>query len=296
MSFAKVESVSLSSAELHAARELIALALAEDLGMRGDVTSVATIPADAMGSADLIARSPGTIAGLPIVGLVCHEVDAGLSFQAAMNDGVSVVRGDIIGTVRGSMRSLLAAERTALNFLQRLSGIATMTRRYVDAVAGRSQVLDTRKTTPGWRLLDKYAVRCGGGHNHRIGLYDGVLIKDNHLAALGGGPDAVRQAVLAAQQQTPNLPIEVEVDRWEQFEAALDVRPDIVLLDNMSTELMRKCVERRNVVAPAVQLEASGGVTLDTISAIAASGVDRISVGAITHSAPALDIALDYRN
>lgn len=285
----------LSSAEERAARELIAMALAEDLDSRGDVTSAATISADAIGTADFIVRAPGTIAGLPIVGLVCHEVDAGLHFQAKINDGVSVVRSDIIGTVRGPMRSLLAAERTALNFLQRLSGIATMTRRYVDAVAGRSQVLDTRKTTPGWRLLDKYAVRCGGGHNHRIGLYDGVLIKDNHLAALGGGPDAVRQAVLAARAHSPGLPVEVEVDRWEQFEAALELRPEIVLLDNMTAELMRRCVERRNAVAPRVQLEASGGVTLETISAIAATGVDRISVGAITHSAPALDIALDYR-
>jgi nicotinate-nucleotide pyrophosphorylase (carboxylating) len=288
--------VTLSPAEVQAARELIALALAEDLGTRGDVTSEATIPSDAVGSADFIVRSPGVITGLPIVGLVCHEVHTGLRFQAKINDGVAASRGDIIGTVRGPMRSLLAAERTALNFLQRLSGIATLTRKYVDAVAGRSQVLDTRKTTPGWRLLDKYAVRCGGGHNHRIGLYDGILIKDNHLAALGGGVDAVRQSVVAARAHAPGLPVEIEVNRWELFEAAIDTRPEIVLLDNMPIELMKRCVERRNARAPDVQLEASGGVTLDTIAAIAATGVDRISIGAITHSAPTLDIALDYRS
>ena len=153
-------------------------------------------------------------------------------------------------------------------------------------------VLDTRKTTPGWRLLEKYAVRMGGGHNHRVGLYDGVLIKDNHLAALGGD---VPRAVAAARAHAPGLPVEVEVDTWEQFEAALACRPDIVLLDNMPPDLLRRCAERRTAVAPGVMLEASGGVNLQTIGAIAATGVDRVSVGAMTHSAAALDIALDYR-
>jgi nicotinate-nucleotide pyrophosphorylase (carboxylating) len=287
--------VSPTSAEERAARELIALALTEDLGNRGDVTSEATIPADAVGSADFIVRALGTISGLPFVGLVCHEVDARLRFQAKVTDGVTAARGDIIGTISGPMRSLLSAERTALNFLQRLSGIATLTRRYVDAVAGRAKILDTRKTTPGWRLLEKYAVRCGGGHNHRMGLYDGILIKDNHLEPLGGGPDAVRQAIEAARSHAPNLSIEIEVDRWELFEAALDCGPNIILLDNMSVDMLRQCVERRNAVASNVELEASGGVTLETVAAIAATGVDRISVGAITHSAPAVDIALDYR-
>jgi nicotinate-nucleotide pyrophosphorylase (carboxylating) len=194
------------------------------------------------------------------------------------------------------MRSILAVERTALNFLQHLSGIATLTRRYVDIVAGRSQVLDTRKTTPGWRLLEKYAVRMGGGHNLRVGLYDGVLIKDNHLAALGGGPNAVRASVAAARKVSPGLPIEIEVDSVELCAVALECRPDIILLDNMSPMQMRVCVERRNAIVAKVQLEASGGVNLESIDAIAATGVDRISVGAITHSAPALDIALDYES
>lgn len=240
-------------------------------------------------------RVPGTIAGLAIVGIVGHEVDASLKFQAKLSDGQTATRGDVIGTWRGPMRSMLAAERIALNFLQRLCGIATTTRQYVDAVAGHAQVLDTRKTTPGWRLLEKYAVRCGGGQNHRIGLFDAVLIKDNHLAALGGGPEAIRQAVSLARSGAANRLLEVEVDCWELFEAALDARPDIILLDNMSAELMRKCVERRNGISPEIKLEASGGVTPHSIPAIAATGVDRISVGALTHSAPALDIALDYR-
>jgi nicotinate-nucleotide pyrophosphorylase (carboxylating) len=203
--------------------------------------------------------------------------------------------GTELATIAGPMRAILAAERTALNFLQRLSGVATLTRRYVDATGGKAQVLDTRKTTPGWRLLEKYAVRMGGGHNHRVGLYDGVLIKDNHLAALGGGVAAVPRAVAAARQHAPGLPVEVEVDTWDQFEAALACRPDIVLLDNMPLDLLRRCAARRREVAPGVLLEASGGVNLQTIEPIAASGVDRVSVGAVTHSATAMDIALDYR-
>jgi nicotinate-nucleotide pyrophosphorylase (carboxylating) len=210
-------------------------------------------------------------------------------------DGTLVAAGAEIGTLRGPMRSILAAERTALNFLQRLSGIATLTHRYVELVAGRSQVLDTRKTTPGWRVLEKYAVRMGGGCNHRVGLFDGVLIKDNHLAAMSGGPNAVRRAIAAARAHSPNLPVEIEVDSEDLLVAALECGPDIVMLDNMTPEQMRRCVEFRKSVAPQVQLEASGGVNLDTIDSIAATGVDRISVGAITHSAPALDIALDYQ-
>src|SRR5439155_13783189 len=171
--------------------------------------------------------------------------------------------------LHGRMRSILAAERTALNFLQRLSGIATLTRRYVEAVAGRSQVLDTRKTTPGWRVLEKYAVRMGGGHNHRMGLFDGVLIKDNHLAALGGGVDAMPKAVAAARAAAPELPVEVEVDTPEQFEAALRCHPDVILLDNMGAERVRECVRRRDEVAPGGKLEASGGVTLATLRSLA---------------------------
>jgi nicotinate-nucleotide pyrophosphorylase (carboxylating) len=190
----------------------------------------------------------------------------------------------------------LTAERTALNFLQRLSGIATLTHQYVEAVNGcRCQILDTRKTTPGWRLLEKYAVRCGGGHNHRLGLYDGILVKDNHLAALGGDPQAVARAVrLSRETHGPSLSVEVEVDTIPQLYEALAERPEMVLLDNMDLATLREAVRRRNAVAPEVLLEASGGVSLGTVRAIAETGVDRISVGALTHSAPALDIALDY--
>jgi nicotinate-nucleotide pyrophosphorylase (carboxylating) len=289
--------MTLIPSEHSAARGLIALALAEDLCDRGDVTSAATIPADAVGAADFISRPPGVISGLPVVAMVLEAVDPQLHFQAMVQDGATINAGKVLATVRGPMRSLLAAERTALNFLQRLSGVATLTRKFVDAAAGtRAKILDTRKTTPGWRLLEKYAVRCGGGHNHRVGLYDGILIKDNHLAGLGGGPDAVRTGVAAARAHAPGIPVEVEVDSAALFEAALACRPDIILLDNMDAPAMRSCVRRRDAAAPGVLLEASGGVNLSTVAAVAATGVDRISVGALTHSAPALDIALDFRS
>lgn len=287
--------MTLASAETENARRLIESALAEDLGGLGDVTSLATIPNDAMGSAAFVARAKGVVAGLPIAQMVCRAVDERLKFVARVADGSAIEPGATLATVAGPMRSILTAERTALNFLQRLSGVATLTRRYLEAAGANAEILDTRKTTPGWRLLEKYAVRAGGGHNHRIGLYDGVLIKDNHLSALGGGAAAVPLAVAAARAHAPGLPIEVEVESMEQFEAALQCKPNIVLLDNMPVELMRNCIDRRNKVAPKVLLEASGGVNLQSIAAIAATGVDRISVGALTHSAPALDIALDYQ-
>jgi nicotinate-nucleotide pyrophosphorylase (carboxylating) len=194
------------------------------------------------------------------------------------------------------MHAILAGERMALNFLQHLSGIASLTRRYVDAVAGLPvQILDTRKTTPGWRMLEKYAVRQGGGHNHRFGLYDSILIKDNHLEALHLGNEGIVQAVQAARDKIgESVTVEIEVDSLAQLDQALSCGPDMVLLDNMPPALLREAVRRRNSVAPTVQLEASGGVTLTTIRDIAETGVDRISVGALTHSAPALDIALDY--
>lgn len=278
------------------ARRLIDLALAEDLGAAGDVTSQATIPGHLNGQAALIARKPGVLAGLPIVPLVCMAIDSKLSFDAKIDDGSNLSIGTEIAFLHGPMRAILAAERTSLNFVQRLSGIATLTRRYVDIVAGRTHVLDTRKTTPGWRVLEKYAVRMGGGRNHRMGLFDGILIKDNHLAAMGGGSAAVSRAVQSARSSWPHLPIEIEIDSEDLLATALKCGPEIVMLDNMSPEQMLRCVEYRNSVAPNVLLEASGGVNLDTVGAIAATGVDRISVGALTHSAPALDIALDYRS
>ncbi len=284
------------TADAAAAARLIDLALAEDVGPTGDRTSESLIPADATGRAAFVSRTPGVVAGLPVVERVAAAV-GGLRFEPLVADGTRVDRGTRLAVLSGSLRRLLTAERTALNFLQRMSGIATLTRRYVDAVAGtRAVVLDTRKTAPGWRQLDKYAVQAGGGTNHRMGLFDGILIKDNHLAGLGDPAAAVTRAVEAARSNPANagLPVEVEVDTLAQLEQALAVRPDIVLLDNMPPDVLRQAVARRDAVAPGVALEASGGVTLDTIRAVAETGVDRISVGAITHSAPALDIGLDY--
>jgi nicotinate-nucleotide pyrophosphorylase (carboxylating) len=291
--------MTFSTAEINACRRLIDLALEEELGPGGDVTSQAFIPADLRGTAVFVARAAGILAGLQAAEFVLTTVDPNFSFQPLLEDGATLVPGSRLATVAGPMRGILAGERTALNFLQRLSGIATQTRKYVQAVAGLPcHILDTRKTTPGWRLLEKYAVRCGGGHNHRTGLYDGVLLKDNHLRALlqkGNMPSIGK--ILRTARESGHVPagfLEIEVENLEQFDEALAGCPDIVLLDNMSMEDMRKAVRKRHATAPEVQLEASGGVNLDTVRAIAESGVDRISVGALTHSAPALDIALDY--
>jgi len=278
------------------------MALAEDLGDAGDVTSEMLIPHDLAGQAVFVARAEGVVAGLPAVEIVLATVRTPLlKLQPLVEDGTRVAPGDRLAVISGMMEFILTAERTALNFLQRLSGVATLTRRYVDAVAGLPcQILDTRKTTPGWRLLEKYAVRCGGGHNHRMGLYDGFLVKDNHLAALGGGREAFTRLALTVlpKLRTMAVPVEIEVDSLEQLNWALYCRPDgpdVILLDNMAPEQMREAVRIRNAGgASRVQLEASGGVSLATVRAIAESGVDRISVGALTHSAPALDIALDY--
>jgi nicotinate-nucleotide pyrophosphorylase (carboxylating) len=274
---------------------LIDFALTEDLGDDSDVTSRATIPDGLKGRAAFVARAPGVLAGLEAAERVCLRVDHNLRFNAQRQDGQRLGVGETIATVEGAMRSILMAERTALNFLQRLSGVASLTRQFVDAVAGLPvKILDTRKTTPGWRMLEKYAVRMGGGTNHRIGLFDMVLIKDNHLAAIRPKETAIRHAVEAARSEFPTVPIEVEVESLEQLDQALDAKPDIVLLDNMRLDQMKEAVSRRNAAAPEVKLEASGGVNLHTVRAIAETGVDRISVGALTHSAKALDIALDY--
>jgi nicotinate-nucleotide pyrophosphorylase (carboxylating) len=292
--------MTFSPAEAEACRQLIALALAEDLGGIGDRTCQATLPTGLKGQASFVVRCPGVLAGLPAAALVLARVDASLSFAPVVEDGTTCRAGMVVARAGGSMSALLTAERTALNFLQHLSGIATLTRRFVDAVAGLPvKILDTRKTTPGWRLLEKYAVRCGGGHNHRMGLHDGILIKDNHLAALaremGHGPGNITRVVRQARDQCgSSLPLEIEVDTLEQLDEALHCQPDMVLLDNMTNEQMRTAVRRRDDLAPGVLLEASGGVTLATVRNIAETGVDRISVGALTHSAGALDIALDY--
>jgi nicotinate-nucleotide pyrophosphorylase (carboxylating) len=260
-----------------------------------DLTSESTIPAEARGAAVFVARSAGIVAGLPLLPMVAARFGPGATIQTHAHDGDRVAPRSLIARVSGPMRDLLRLERTALNFLQRLSGIATLTERFVSAVAStRAVILDTRKTTPGWRALEKYAVRCGGGQNHRFGLHDAVLIKDNHLA-WREGPDAIAVAIARARKATrPGIVLEIEVDTLEQLDEALRHRSDIILVDNLGAEGLAEAVQRRDAVAPDVLLEASGGVNLNTVAALAQTGVDRISVGALTHSAPALDIGLDF--
>ena len=273
-----------SKPDLH---QVVAAALAEDLGDRNvDVTTSSIIDADLMGEAVVIARKPGVLSGSDAAARVFEMIKPRSEYQALVSDGTLLAAGDEVARVSGSLSSILIGERTALNFLQRLSGIATMTRRYADALAPYPNVtlLDTRKTTPGLRFLERAAVRAGGGHNHRDGLWDAILIKDNHVAAAGGVREAIRRARKAA------MPVEVEVETLEQLAEALDGGAEIVLLDNMPVELMRQAVE---ITAGRAKLEASGGMTLEGAVAAARAGVDRISVGALTHSAPALDLSLE---
>jgi nicotinate-nucleotide pyrophosphorylase (carboxylating) len=283
--------------EARSAETLIGLALAEDLAGAGDITSNATIPSQARGQARFVARSSGILAGLPVVQKLVERFELNEEWRALLIDGAVLDRGSTIARLAGPVRAILALERTALNFLQRLSGIATLTARFVAAVTGtNAAIYDTRKTTPGWRLLEKYAVRCGGGRNHRMGLFDAILIKDNHLAWLRARheSDAIAAAVAAARACAPrSARIEVEVDSLDEFDRALRCGPDIILIDNLGPEALGEAVRRRDAVAPRVELEASGGITLETVAAAALAGVDRISVGALTHSAPALDLALD---
>jgi quinolinate synthase len=272
---------------LQAAEPLIELAIAEDIGP-GDATSEATLPADLVLQGHIVAKEAGVLAGLPVAEALFRRVEPAIEFTAYAYDGQEVVPGELVALVEGPARGLLAAERTALNFLQRLSGIATLTRRFVDAVACTSaRVLDTRKTPPGYRVLDKYAVRMGGGLNHRLALYDMVLIKDNHVDAAGG----IQPAVDRAHAAFPELPIEVEVRTLDELRQALNIEPplDRILLDNMSLEQMRQAL---TLAAGRVPLEASGGVTLEHAAEIAATGVDYLSVGALTHSAEALDLSM----
>lgn len=275
------------------ALHLIDLALAEDLGPEsgpGDLTGRLTIPEAAAGSARFVARSAGVLAGLPVLELLCGRFRVAVEPGTIRRDGERCAAGMTIAAVSGPMRSLLAMERTALNFLQRLGGVATLTARFVAEVAGtKAVILDTRKTTPGWRALEKYAVRCGGGVNHRMSLSDAALVKDNHVAAAGG----VAQAFWAVRETWPQLPVEVECDTIAQVHDALAAGADLVLLDNMSpadlTVAARACRER------GVLSEASGGLTLDDAEQTARTGVDFVAVGALTHSAPVLDIGLDLR-
>ncbi|MEI7921607.1 MAG: carboxylating nicotinate-nucleotide diphosphorylase [Planctomycetota bacterium] len=284
--------------EIRQAKQLILMALDEDLGTTGDITSLSTIPEAATSVGRFVARRDGIISGLPIIGLIAEQFQPGIQWKPFVSDGDRVSPGEVLGEVRGQTRSILALERISLNFLQRLSGIATMTSRFVEKTAGtKSKVLDTRKTTPGWRALEKYAVRCGNGHNHRIGLHDAILIKDNHLAALvaNGCVSPITEAVQRARVFSgPKIFVTVEVDHLGQLPEALNVHPDCILLDNFTPEMAGLALKQRDALAPGVLLEISGGLTIDKIAEFARLGIDRLSVGALTHSAPALDIALDF--
>ena len=275
-------------------RRAVRLALAEDIG-GGDVTTLATVPPAARIKAVMRAREPLTVCGMEFAEAAFRQLSTVIKIKTLARDGQRVKAGARMLEVSGPARAILTAERVALNFTQRLSGVATTTARFVAAVHGTAaQILDTRKTTPGWRLFEKYAVVCGGGRNHRIGLYDMVLIKDNHLAALRGAkPNAIAAAVARARKKFPKLKVEVEADTLVQVAQAADVGAEVILLDNMSLAQLRAAVK---LVAGRAATEASGGVNLKTVRAIAKTGVDFISVGAITHSAPAVDIGLDFLN
>jgi nicotinate-nucleotide pyrophosphorylase (carboxylating) len=278
--------------------------LAEDLGHECDWTSVGLVPATATSALKVVARRDGVIAGLPAAAIVATTADPRLVFEPATADGTPVTAGETVATLAGPTRSVLAAERVVLNLLGRLSGIATATHRLVAAVAGTPcRVYDTRKTVPGWRLLDKYATRAGGGWNHRLGLYDAILIKDNHLAALAAAGIEPAAAVGQARgflaktfppTRAEAMVVEIEIDSIRQIEPVLAAGPDIVLLDNMQPDELAGCVALRDRLAPQVVLEASGGIRPETVAAIARSGVDRVSTGWPTHDAPWLDVALDW--
>jgi nicotinate-nucleotide pyrophosphorylase (carboxylating) len=270
--------------------DVVERALDEDLADGVDVTSVATVPFDQESTADLVARADGVVAGLAVAAAVFEvTTDDAVEIDWSAEDGARVRRGDVLMSLTAATRGLLTGERTALNLLCRMSGVATLTRRWVDAVEGTgARVRDTRKTTPGLRALEKYAVRCGGGVNHRMSLSDAALVKDNHVVAAGG----VAAAFRAVRTEFPDVPVEVEADSVDDAVEAVEAGADLVLLDNMDVEEMRRAV---SLVAGRAELEASGGLSLDTARAVAETGVDYLAVGALTHSAPVLDIACDLR-
>lgn len=287
-----------------ACRELFERAKKEDIRDAGDITSLATLPDNPLGEVVFRIRQPGVVAGISSLPIAAALYDPDLSVDLKVSDGETVEAQQELAVARGPAISLLAMERPALNLLCRLTGIATLTRDWVQLVSdSHCRIYDTRKTVPGLRLLEKYAVRCGGGFNHRSDLSEAILIKDNHLALAGTAdtplsPDeAVRRArdYVAQAGLNPATIIEIEVDNWEQFESAISQKPDIILLDNMPADQLARAVEHRMRVAPDVQLEASGGITRQTLPAIAQTGVDRVSIGALTHSATQLDIGLDWR-
>ena len=282
----------LSECELSAAKDTIRRGLKEDLRYGPDITTMATVPAGSVATASMVPREPGVIAGVDVALLVLDEVIGPSGYQVLdrVSDGARLQPGESLLTVRADARGLLTAERTMLNLICHLSGIATMTAAWVDAVSGtKAKIRDTRKTLPGLRALQKYAVRVGGGVNHRLGLGDAALIKDNHVAAAGSVVDALR----AVRDAAPDLPCEVEVDSLEQLDAVLADKPELVLLDNFPVWQTQTAVQRRDARAPAVLLESSGGLSLETAATYAATGVDYLAVGALTHSVRVLDIGLD---
>jgi len=283
---------------LDSLQPLLTLALDEDIGP-GDLTSNVLIDTEAAACGELLAKAGGVVAGLLFMPSILQRVDGRLQFKHEVEDGTPIARGKVMGRIDGPVRPLLTVERTVLNFLQVLSGVATLTSQFVAAVAGTDAViLDTRKTTPGWRYLEKYAVRMGGGINHRTGLHDGVLIKDNHLAVRA--PNHMGETIAGLVREargriSEEIPIQVEVERVDYLQEVLRSKPDVVLLDNMEAAMIREAVQMRDRLfgdgGPA--LEASGGITLENVRQVAETGVDRISVGALTHSAPVLDISLE---
>jgi len=281
--------VELSAAEI---RQAVQAALAEDIGS-GDATTLATVPETAAARAVMRTREPLVVAGLDFAEAAFRELSTGVKIERLAKDGQRVSGGEILLKISGPARAVLSAERVALNFVQRLSGVATLTALFVEAIKDTpAQILDTRKTTPGWRRFEKYAVTCGGGHNHRLGLFDLVLIKDNHLAALRDAqPNAIAAAIRRAREKYPQLKVEVEADTLEQAEQAAAAGADIILLDNMNPVQLRLAVQK---IKGRAKTEASGGVNLAGVQAIAKTGVDFISIGALTHSARAVDMGLDF--
>ncbi|TWT30220.1 Nicotinate-nucleotide pyrophosphorylase [carboxylating] [Posidoniimonas corsicana] len=293
---AEFATIEWDDATEQSARTLVRLALDEDLNQQRDLTSSCISSPESPAAAAFVAREEGVVAGLPVLRLVAEVAGTGVEVELLSTDGDPVRTGEAVARMSGPAIELLTCERTMLNFLCRLSGVASLTRRFVGEVAGTAaRVYDTRKTTPGWRRLEKYAVNRGGGRNHRTGLFDAVLIKDNHLAHAAAAGLTPADAVQLARRQAPSgVVIEVEVDSLDQLAQVLPVGPDIVLLDNMSDAELRKAVAMREAASKEVVLEASGGVNLRTVAQIAASGVDRISVGALTHSAGSFDFGLDW--
>jgi len=285
--------------EQEAARTLIRTALHEDLRNQRDITSELMVPEDAQGRIQIVSRKSGILAGSALLPVVNEQLGSVMEIRAPLPDGSSLQAGTVIAHLEGSVRTLLTAERTILNFMTMLSGVATLTHEYVAAVSGtRAKILETRKTLPGLRALQKYAVRCGGGTNHRIGLYDAILVKDNHLAYYLQQPgNTLANAVRHLRDRAPaGMSIEFEVDSLDQLREILPAAPDIVLLDNMSIAELMEAVHLRDTVASNVLLEASGGIQITTVAEIARTGVDHISVGALTHSAPALDLGFDWES